>query len=141
MRVVAQLAGRDERALKRRAAYHLLLPAVNPARTCAEGVMLCHEGLRSRGRTGVRPRDRPVGQSKQALRIGEDVLMDEWTPSRSSDLCEATIRELLVELEQVEKARQEADRFPLRSRERAIRAELGRRRQEMATALPKAAGL
>jgi hypothetical protein len=46
-----------------------------------------------------------------------------------------------VELEQVEKARQQDDRFPLRSRERALRAELGRRRQEMAAELPQVSGL
>ena len=67
--------------------------------------------------------------------------MDEWAKSRISDLCQATIRELLVELEQVEKARQQEDRFPLRSRERALRAELGRRQQEMAAELPRVSGL
>lgn len=62
--------------------------------------------------------------------------MDE-TAARASmdvDLDHATIRELLMKLEQVERERQSEDRFALRSYERAVRIELGRRRERMATA-------
>lgn len=53
--------------------------------------------------------------------------MDEHTPAL--DLQTATIRELLVELEAVEKERARSDCFRLRSRERAVCAELRLRRE------------
>lgn len=55
------------------------------------------------------------------------------------DLGHATIRELLMRLEQVERERQREDRFALRSYERAVRIELGRRRERMAGAAAHAA--
>ncbi len=55
--------------------------------------------------------------------------MDEYEQSHR-DLRTATIRELLVELDGVEKAREQADCFRLRSRERGICAELARRRHD-----------
>jgi hypothetical protein len=46
----------------------------------------------------------------------------------------ATIRELLVELEKVERAREREDCLRLRSRERMLTAELRRRRERLAPA-------
>lgn len=46
------------------------------------------------------------------------------------DLHTATVRELLVELQCVESAREKADSFRLRSWERALSAELGLRRMQ-----------
>lgn len=54
------------------------------------------------------------------------MLMDDQP--RPRDLHTATVRELLVELEIVEKERQRSDCFRLRSRERAVCAELRLRR-------------
>lgn len=53
--------------------------------------------------------------------------MDEH--SASLDLQSATVRQLLVELEAVENEREHADCFRLRSRERAVCAELRLRRE------------
>ncbi|GAA3760931.1 hypothetical protein GCM10022240_11870 [Microbacterium kribbense] len=57
--------------------------------------------------------------------------MGESSGELARDLSQATIRELLIALEQVEKRRESGDCFSLRSRERALTAELARRRQNM----------
>lgn len=60
--------------------------------------------------------------------------MDERIGSARADvdLGRATVRELLIKLQQVEQERQRDDRFALRSYERAVRIELARRRERMA---------
>ncbi len=65
--------------------------------------------------------------------------MGESSGELIGDMSQATIRELLIALEQVEKGRESGDCFSLRSRERALTAELARRRQNM-DACPRPAG-
>ncbi|WP_165310838.1 hypothetical protein [Microbacterium protaetiae] len=56
--------------------------------------------------------------------------MDVYEQSPRDGLRTATIRELLVELDGIEKEREQKDCFRLRSRERGICAELARRRHD-----------